>query len=199
MKNRNNDPDMKLKIGKRLRELRKGKMNQQELADRIHISREMISNFERGESTLSYDHARNIGKVLGARPEYILCEDDYPTLSEYLSSTFSGSADFRVLASEAKEQKDTIFYIQSAITVLRTNIDISPVYGSFDEIEDGIISTLDQVFPRCDAKSQAHVIGVLVNKQKLSNTQFYDLIFTSMNIIESTIRPTVELILKRVL
>lgn len=71
--------------GKRLKMiLRKYGMKQKEAAERLHYQANHISMICAGKRRLTPDVARTIcGWFPGLRMEYLLCEDDYPTVKEY--------------------------------------------------------------------------------------------------------------------
>lgn len=60
-------------IRSRLKRLREDDgLTQQQLADKIHCSRENISNYERGENTLSFDSLAEYMNVFHVSADYIL-------------------------------------------------------------------------------------------------------------------------------
>lgn len=64
------DPD---DICRRLKKLRKeAELTQEQLADKIHCSRENISNYERGKNTLSFDSLVEYMNVFHVSADYIL-------------------------------------------------------------------------------------------------------------------------------
>lgn len=70
--------------GVRLRECREAiGMTQKQLADAIHTTYQSISNIERGVRRLTVENARLAARVLGVRMEYLLCEDDIKSISDY--------------------------------------------------------------------------------------------------------------------
>lgn len=61
--------DLKLAIGNRLRAFRKAaKLSQEELAGKVRLSPESLSNIERGQQLPSLDTVRRLGDALGRNP-----------------------------------------------------------------------------------------------------------------------------------
>ena len=68
---------MKIECGMRLKECRQeAGMTQKELADKINLTYQSISNIECGKRSLTVENARACAKVLNVRMEYLLCEDN---------------------------------------------------------------------------------------------------------------------------
>lgn len=193
MENQEIERNVKLKIGKRLREARKKRqLSQAELAEKAFVSREMISGYENGKYNLSLDMARNIGRVLGLRPEYLLCEDNFPTENQKRNAKM-----FAEINDWAEEKKGMVYFMKAAIDMFRLcQISIEPDYGTFDELEDGIISTLDMVFPKCENGTGNHVVSVRVNGSKMTNSHFIDYVFTAMSAVESTVKHNTDLFIR---
>ena len=64
-------------IGGRITELRREKgLTQQELADRLYVSRQLVSKWESGERRPDYKTVEKIAETLDAKPEDIVREED---------------------------------------------------------------------------------------------------------------------------
>ena len=82
--------DKKIECGKRLKECRlEAGITQKELADKINITYQSISNIECGKRSLTVENARSCAKILNVRIEYLLCEDDkkHPPILPELTET----------------------------------------------------------------------------------------------------------------
>lgn len=82
----------KIEIGARIKELRKGKMTQQELADKIRKTESSIRKYEKGLVLAPLDVLEEIAKALGTTPidiigaEYWDTKIDVEPLAEEVSS-----------------------------------------------------------------------------------------------------------------
>lgn len=87
-----NDQNLNYEQGKRLRECRKAcSMTQEELAEKTGYSIQHISKTENGKQRINADSARIYSKILKVRIEYLLCEDNFKTPSDYMKNlTASG-------------------------------------------------------------------------------------------------------------
>ena len=64
-------------IGGRIAELRKERgLTQQELADRLYVSRQLVSKWESGDRRPDYKTVEKIAQTLEAKPEEIVREED---------------------------------------------------------------------------------------------------------------------------
>lgn len=64
-------------IGGRITELRREKgLTQQELADRLYVSRQLVSKWESGDRRPDYKTVEKIAQTLEAKPEDIVREED---------------------------------------------------------------------------------------------------------------------------
>lgn len=73
-------------IGKRIQSRRKQQgLTQEQLADRMNVSIQMISNLERGNKAIRIDNLINLGQILAVSTDYILTgketQDDFHALT----------------------------------------------------------------------------------------------------------------------
>ena len=67
------------RVGERITEWRKARhMTQQELADKMHVSFQAVSNWERGSSMPDISKLPELAKILEVSIDRILAEDDIP-------------------------------------------------------------------------------------------------------------------------
>ena len=65
-------------IGDRLRELRKGKFSQEELADKLHVHNNTISKWEKGTQVPRLSSIQEMAKLFGVSSSYLMGESDTP-------------------------------------------------------------------------------------------------------------------------
>ena len=76
--------------GTRCRLYRKrANMTQEQLAEAIHCSVDLISAIERGNRTLTNKNAAAMSAIFGVRKECLLCFDDYETEREKAAMPFA--------------------------------------------------------------------------------------------------------------
>lgn len=77
-------------IGKRIQNCRKHQgLTQEELADRMNVSIQMVSNLERGNKAIRIENLINLCHILNVSADYILtgkeCSADLNTLADSIS------------------------------------------------------------------------------------------------------------------
>lgn len=83
-----NQEELNIIRGERLRKyIEEKNMKQKDVAVAAHFTEQHISNIVKGKCKLTTDTARALSKVLDVRIEYLLCEDDYKTKSDYYLSS----------------------------------------------------------------------------------------------------------------
>ena len=65
-------------IGDRLRELRKGKFSQEELAEKLHVHNNTISKWEKGTQEPRLSSIQEIAKLFGVSSSYLTGESNTP-------------------------------------------------------------------------------------------------------------------------
>ena len=74
------------KIGRKIAELRKQKsMTQMELADRMNISYQAVSNWERGNTMPDISKLPELAEIFGVSMEEILCDERRAKIVEELA------------------------------------------------------------------------------------------------------------------
>lgn len=84
------------KRGKRLKKKREQKgLTQEQLADKIFVTKQSIHNYEKGIRHFDYEKAVKLASVLGTNPEYLLNQSD----NEYpIRTAIHNSKDYTLLA-----------------------------------------------------------------------------------------------------
>ncbi|MBC2148135.1 helix-turn-helix domain-containing protein [Listeria booriae] len=68
-----------MEIGERIKHARKNKnLTQKQLAQKIHVSSQVMSNFERGYTEISAEQIKNIAEVLDVTADYLLGKTNIP-------------------------------------------------------------------------------------------------------------------------
>lgn len=81
-------------IGKRIQNRRKQKgYTQEQLADMMNVSVQMISNLERGNKAIRIDNLVNLSKILNVSTDYILTGKETVGDMTNVFSKFSGLSD----------------------------------------------------------------------------------------------------------
>lgn len=76
--------------GKRLNEcLKKRRLTQKELAEKSGYTPQYISNIIVGKKNMSEDSAKVFSKILNVRKEYLLCDDNFMTTTEFINSEYA--------------------------------------------------------------------------------------------------------------
>lgn len=95
---------------KKFRELRR--MNQKELSERLHKSRAVISNWERGENSPDPDTIEQICKVLEVTPNMIFGWEKCPDYERYLKRLEMYKGKIQQLQSERARIESEIKELQ---------------------------------------------------------------------------------------
>lgn len=66
----------------RLKEIRSGKMTQNELSKKLNVSQNTISRWESGERTIDVDNLNKISELFNVSTDYILGKSDFKTMKE---------------------------------------------------------------------------------------------------------------------
>lgn len=70
-------------LGEKLKKLRKARgLSQEQLADRLNVSRQAISKWELGESTPDTDNLVALSDYYGVSLDYLLRDQEVPEVSE---------------------------------------------------------------------------------------------------------------------
>lgn len=83
-------------IGKRIQARRKQQgLTQEQLADRMNVSIQMVSNLERGNKAIKIDNLVNLSRILDVSTDYILTgketQGDFRALTERIEKLSLGS------------------------------------------------------------------------------------------------------------
>lgn len=83
-------------IGKRIQARRKQQgLTQEQLADRMNVSIQMVSNLERGNKAIKIDNLVNLSRILDVSTDYILTgketQGDFRALTERIEKLSPGS------------------------------------------------------------------------------------------------------------
>lgn len=90
-----NEENLNMEIGTRLKSLRlEQDVKQNYLAKKCHCSVQLLSDIENGKRKLSTDIARKIATELHTRMEYVLCEDNYKTDTDFFIGTLDKKDNF---------------------------------------------------------------------------------------------------------
>ena len=91
-----------MKIGENIKALRKSKnMTQEELAAKIHTTRQAISNYEKGRSDPDLETISRIAEALETDPSVILYGDDHSQLHRTLKIMYQTIVPFVLVTATA--------------------------------------------------------------------------------------------------
>lgn len=86
-----NGENVNKKRGRRLAECREAAgLSQFQLAERIHVTKQTISNYETGARNLPEWQAVTIGKELAVDPDYLLCKQDHKCAALFPPGSLEG-------------------------------------------------------------------------------------------------------------
>lgn len=101
-----------VKIGHRIAELRHAAgIRQEDLAEKIGLSRSSVANIEIGRQELSITHLQNIADVLGSSVAEIACTPSMPWL-ELARRTFKSEREYQQLAEQCWRDHDYLTAIR---------------------------------------------------------------------------------------
>ena len=95
---------MMMSIGNRLQELRKQQqMTQEDLAERLDVTRQVISKWERDQSVPSTDKVIELSRIFGVSTDYVLCIDK-ETVEKVAEKDLQQMVEKKIVLSKAKEK-----------------------------------------------------------------------------------------------
>ena len=108
-----------MRTGERIKNIRKKQgLTQKELADKVHLTAQVISNIERSYTTASSDDLARIADVLNTTPNYLLGKEE-------------NSNNYYELTN--KDEKDIAERLQVMIKDLENNAHYSKENGEMDD------------------------------------------------------------------
>lgn len=104
-----------MSTGERIKEYRKkNNLTQSQLANKINVSSQVVSNWEREYTSLSKDDLATLTRVLGVTADFLLCNTDKPDgtsnqskISRYNENINTAFYDMDNITDEEKEYLET--------------------------------------------------------------------------------------------
>ncbi|MBQ8663720.1 MAG: helix-turn-helix domain-containing protein [Eubacterium sp.] len=174
---------MMMSIGTRLQELRKQQqMTQEDLAERLDVTRQVISKWERDQSVPSTDKVIELSRIFGVSTDYVLCIDK-ETVEKVAEKDLQQMVEKKIVLSKAKEKtlrQKLAMWIAFAVSAVAFLLAINGLVWYAQALVGVAYSGLIQIIAVI-----AIILKVIAIVRKVWSQKIYEYIFTYVTFVFS--------------